>query len=239
MSSQFLHGEQGALLATARLVETVPDLDNKLYAASQVADEARHVEAFAMYMDRLGHGYPINPALMSMLSSIVGDSRWDIIYLGMQVIVEGLALAAFRFGQATAFDPIIRQITDLVARDEARHVAFGVLALQDLYVELSPRELAERQEFIKESSLLMARRFRLEEVWERLDIDVAAGVQYALTDPEMREFRRLMFMKINSTLAKLGLFTEDVRAHLRELALLSPVTFGHRNRQPVRRNGTD
>jgi hypothetical protein len=220
MSSQFLHGEQGALVATARLVETVPEIDDKFYAASQVADEARHVEAFSLYLARLGHGYPVNPALKAMLSSIVSDSRWDIIYLGMQVIVEGLALAVFRLGQATGFDPIIRQITDLVARDEARHVAFGVLALQGLHDQLSSHERAEREEFINESALLMARRFRLEEVWERLGIDVAAGVAFAETDVDMRDFRRLMFAKIVSTLARLGLLTEKIRAHLRELALL-------------------
>jgi hypothetical protein len=220
MSSQFLHGEQGALVATARLVETVPGIDDKLYAASQVADEARHVEAFSMYLQRLGHEYPINPALKSMLSNIVSDSRWDIIYLGMQVIVEGLALAVFRLGQATGFDPIIRQITDLVARDEARHVAFGVLALQGHYDELTSRERAEREEFIKESALLMSRRFRLEEVWDRLGIDVAAGVAYADSDPDMQGFRRLMFAKILSTLARLGLLTDSVRVHLRQLALM-------------------
>lgn len=228
MSSQFLHGEQGALLATARLVETVPDLDDKFYAASQVTDEARHVEAFSMYMERLGHTYPINSALRAMLSNVVSDNRWDIIYLGMQIIVEGLALAVFRLGQATGFDPIIRQITDLVARDEARHVAFGVLALEGLYDELTSREKAEREEFIKESALLMSRRFRLEEVWERMGIDVRAGVEYAMTDPDMRDFRRLMFAKIVSNLGKLGLLTEGVRAHLRELSLMRPPGLGAR-----------
>jgi P-aminobenzoate N-oxygenase AurF len=228
MSSQFLHGEQGALLATARLVETVPDVDNKLYAASQVADEARHVEAFSRYVELLGHAYPINPALRSLLTDIVSERRWDIIYLGMQIIVEGLALAVFRVGNATTFDPIIRQITELVARDEARHVAFGVLALHGMYQECTRAELAEREEFIKEAALLMARRFRLEEVWERLEIDVAAGVEYALTDRAMVDFRRLMFGKIVSNLAKLGLLTDGLRAHFRELSLMLPVPTGRR-----------
>ncbi|GAA0572123.1 ferritin-like domain-containing protein [Paractinoplanes ferrugineus] len=222
MTSQFLHGEQGALLATARLVETVPDLDDKFYAASQVVDEARHVEAFSMYVERLGHHYPINPALRSMLSNVVTEDRWDIIYLGMQIIVEGLALAVFRLGHATSFDPVIRQITDLVARDEARHVAFGVLALQGLYDDLTSREIADREEFIKEAALLMSRRFRLEEIWERVGVAPAVGVEYALTDPVMRDFRRLMFAKIVSALARLGLLTEGVRRHLEELALMLP-----------------
>ncbi|MGI5152073.1 ferritin-like domain-containing protein [Plantactinospora sp. CA-294935] len=222
MTSQFLHGEQGALLATSRLVETVPDLDDKLYAASQVTDEARHVEAFSRYVQRLGSSYPINPALRTLLGNVVSERRWDIIYLGMQIIVEGLALAVFRLGHATTFDPVIRQITDLVARDEARHVAFGVLALEGLQDQLTSRERAEREEFIKEASLLMSRRFRMEEVWQRMDLDVAAGVEYVLTDSAMRDFRRLMFAKIFSNLTRLGLVSDELRAHFQELALLRP-----------------
>ncbi|SCL20734.1 P-aminobenzoate N-oxygenase AurF [Micromonospora pallida] len=222
MTSQFLHGEQGALLATSRLVQIVPNIDDKLYAASQVADEARHVEAFSMYLQRLGRSYPINPALRSLLFQVVADNRWDIVYLGMQVIVEGLALAVFRFGQASAFDPVIQQITELVARDEARHVAFGVLALQGSYDELTSAERAERTDFLKEASLLMSRRFQLEEIWERMDLDVAAGIRYARSDPTMVDFRRALFAKIVSIIQKLGLLTPDVRTHLEELSLLRP-----------------
>lgn len=224
LTSQFLHGEQGALLATARLVEAAPDADAKLYAASQVTDEARHVEAYAMYMQRLGHGYPINPALKQMLTDVVSEGRWDVIYLGMQVIVEGLALAAFRLGHAGAFDPVIRQITALVARDEARHVAYGVLSLQGVVDELTSGERADREEFIKEAALLMSRRLLLEEVWERMDLDVAAGVAYALREPLMVESRRLMFERIVSNLKLLGLFTPSVRDHFAQLSLVRKPT---------------
>ncbi|MSO87533.1 MAG: ferritin-like domain-containing protein, partial [Acidimicrobiia bacterium] len=49
--SQFMHGEQGALVCTAKIVETVPWIDAKYYASTQVMDEARHVEVFAKYLD--------------------------------------------------------------------------------------------------------------------------------------------------------------------------------------------
>jgi hypothetical protein len=224
MTSQFLHGEQGALLATGRLVETVPDLDSKLYAASQVADEARHVEAYSMYLSRLGYSYPISPALRTLLEQVVSESRWDIIYLGMQIIVEGLALAVFQVKQASSFDPVISQITKLVARDEARHVAFGVLSLQEMYRELTSRERAEREEFVKEAALLMSRRFCFEEVWERMEVDASAGVRYALDDPSMVDFRRVMFQKIVSCLRKLGLLSSEVREHLQQLSLMRSTT---------------
>ncbi|HZT66012.1 MAG TPA: ferritin-like domain-containing protein, partial [Acidimicrobiales bacterium] len=96
MLSQFMHGEQGALVCTAKIVETVPWVDAKYYASTQVMDEARHVEVFAKYLDtKLSGHYPINAHLRMLLDDIVNDSRWDMTYLGMQIMVEGLALAAF------------------------------------------------------------------------------------------------------------------------------------------------
>ena len=94
--SQFMHGEQGALICTAQIVETVPWIDAKYYAATQVMDEARHVEVFAKYLDtKLSGHYPVNAHLRMLLDDIIADPRWDIVYLGMQIMVEGLALAAF------------------------------------------------------------------------------------------------------------------------------------------------
>jgi hypothetical protein len=220
MTSQFLHGEQGALLATARLVETVPDLEAKFYAASQVADEARHTEAYGLYLHRLGQWYPINEQLRTMLQHIITESRWDVVFLGMQIIIEGIGIALFRLGTATAYDPAIRQITALVAKDESRHVAFGIQALDGYYQGLTSRELADREEFIMEAVLLVCRRFRLEEVWDRVGVDVGEGVHYATTDPAMIEFRKLMFSRIVSALQRLGLFTPRLRAHFEDLSLL-------------------
>lgn len=223
MTSQFLHGEQGALLAAGRLVGMAPSMDAKFYAAAQAADEARHVEAYARYTGLLGNPYPVNPSLGRMLDTVTADSRWDIVFLGMQIIVEGLALAAFRFEHTRSFDPVIAQLTRLVAKDEARHVAFGLLALQGFYGELTSREKAEREEFVKEAALLMSRRFRLAEVWQRLDVDAVEGANYALRDQKMIDFRRLMFTKIAASLAKIGLLTPRVRAHLEQLRLLRTV----------------
>jgi P-aminobenzoate N-oxygenase AurF len=223
MTSQFLHGEQGALLAAGRLVVMAPDLDTKFYAAAQAADEARHVEAYARYVELLGNSYAVNPSLKRMLDTVVADSRWDIVFLGMQIIVEGLALAAFRLEHTRSFDPVIAQLTRLVARDEARHVAFGLLVLQEIYGELTSREKTEREEFVKEAALLMSRRFRLAEIWQRLDVDVRAGANYTLRDQKMIDFRRLMFTKITTSLARVGLLTTGVREHLEQLQLLRTV----------------
>ena len=221
MVSQFMHGEQGALVATARLVETVPGIDSKFYAANQVADEARHVEAYARYLnEKLQQQYPISEPLRALLEDIMSEKRWDITYLGMQIMVEGLALAAFGLGNFMFQDPIIKQITDLVMRDEARHVAFGVLSLQGLYPEMSAAELKEREEFIMQAAQLMHDRFLLEQVWERVGVDVEEGKAYANTNPLMMVFRQMLFSKIVPNLRKLGLLTDPVRQQFERLDII-------------------
>jgi hypothetical protein len=223
MVSQFLHGEQGALVATARLVEAAPDLESKFCAASQVGDEARHVEVYTRYLDeKLGHAYPVNPSLEALLHDILTETRWDVIYLGMQIIVEGLAVAAFRMGAATFHDPLIARITDLVARDEARHVSFGVVALDGLYSSLTSRELAEREEFVLEAAALMRRRFLLEEIWDRMGVDRRAGVNYAERDPVMVLYRQVLFAKVVGSLKRLSLMTPRMHQRLAALSLLPP-----------------
>ena len=221
MVSQFMHGEQGALVATARLVETVPDIDSKYYAANQVADEARHVEAYARYLnDKLQHRYEISGPLEALLVDIMSEKRWDITYLGMQIVVEGLALAAFGLGNVLFRDPVIKQITDYVMRDEARHVAFGVLALKEAIPQLSSAELADREEFLLEATDLMYQRFLLEQVWEQVGVDVDEGKAFAASNPLMVVFRQMLFAKIVPNVNKLGLMTPRVRQRFEELQVV-------------------
>jgi hypothetical protein len=205
--SQFMHGEQGALLCTAKIVETVPWIDAKYYAATQVIDEARHVEVFSRYIDeKLGGEYPINAHLRLLIDDIINDSRWDMTYLGMQVMIEGLALASFGFMQTLTDEPLLQKMLRYVMSDEARHVAFGVLSLQEVYAGLSAAEIKERQEFAFEATLRMRDRFLRQEVWERFDVDVPEMVKFQLAMPdELREFQRLLFSKIVPNCKKLGL----------------------------------
>jgi hypothetical protein len=204
--SQFMHGEQGALLCTAKIVETVPWIDAKYYASTQVVDEARHVEVFAKYLDEnlTGH-YPINAHLRLLLDDIVQDSRWDMTYLGMQIMVEGLALAAFGFLHQLTTEPLLKQLLRYVMGDEARHVAFGVLSLQEYYAGLSAAELVERQEFAFEAAVRMRDRFLQQEVWERLGIPVKEAVQLTMQAPERAMFQQMLFSKIVPNCKKLGL----------------------------------
>jgi hypothetical protein len=223
MLSQFMHGEQGALLATAAVVNTVPWIEAKFYAANQVADEARHVEVYRRYLtEKMSLSYSVNPHLQTLLDQIIGESRWDMIYLGMQIMVEGLALAAFGLMKFTQSDePLIQQITSAVMRDEARHVAFGVLSLQDLYTkEMSSTELREREEFVIEATVLMRDRLLMEEVWERIGLDPAVWLPWSLSTPFMVGFRQMLFSKIVPNLKRLGLLTPKVREKYAELNIL-------------------
>ena len=223
MLSQFLHGEQGALLATAQIVNTVPWLEAKLYAANQIADEARHVEVYRRYLiEKLEISYPINPDLHALLTQIAGESRWDMLYLGMQIMVEGLALAAFGVMRLLrAHEPLILEITSRVMRDEARHVAFGVLALENLYTnEMSSAELAEREEFVIDATTRLHDRLIMHELWPRIGLDATTWDQWALTTPFMVGFRQILFSKIVPNLKRLGLLTPKVRKAFAALGIL-------------------
>jgi hypothetical protein len=206
--SQFLHGEQGALVCTAQIVETVPWIDAKYYAATQVMDEARHVEVFARYLDeKLSGHYPINPHLQSLLHDIISDSRWDITYLGMQVMVEGLALAAFGAMHMMTQEPLLKKLLRYVMADEARHVAFGVLGLQEYYTQLSAAEIRDRQEFAFEAAVRLRQRWFQPDVWEHMDVDPRPIVRIMLESPGRSEqaFGAMLFSKIVPNCRKLGL----------------------------------
>ena len=206
MLSQFLHGEQGALLCTAKLVQCAPSIDAKYYAATQVFDEARHVEVFSRYLDeKLSGHYPVNTHARVLLDDIVADSRWDVTYLGMQVLVEGLALAAFGAIRQLADDPLLGELLRRVMADEARHVAFGVISLSGVYAEMSAAELRERQEFAYEAVIRMRDRFAMQEVWERMGIPVADGTRLITESAEMSMFHKMLFARIVPNCRKLGL----------------------------------
>ena len=223
MLSQFLHGEQGALLATAKIVQQVPWEEAKFYAANQVSDEARHVEVYHRYLtEKLGLSYEIHPSLKLLLDDILSDPRWDVTYLGMQIMVEGLALAAFGMMKLMMADePLIQDITTRIMGDESRHVAFGVISLQDLYtLEMSAAELREREDFVIESTHLMRERLLMHPVFERLGWPVDTWVAWATETPFMRGFRQMLFSKIVPNLRRLGLLTPRVREEYARLDLL-------------------
>lgn len=219
--SQFLHGEQGAMICSARIVESVPDLDSKFYAATQTMDEARHAETYARFLqDKVGLLYPINEHLKALLDDTLSDTRWDMPYLGMQVLIEGLALAAFGVLRDMTTKPLPKQILAYVMQDEARHVAFGRMALKDYYAQLSSSELAEREEFVIEGCYLMRDRFRQQEVWANLGYDVPACLQAVEHAPYFQAFQSLLFSRIVPCVKDIGLWGDKVQKAYADMGVL-------------------
>jgi hypothetical protein len=221
MLSQFLHGEQGALLVASQLVTCAPTYDAKLYAASQTFDEARHVEVFNKYiMDRVGFMYPVNPHLKLLLDKILTDERWDLKFIGMQLVIESLALAAFNTQKMLARDPVMRDVIELVTRDEARHVAFGVTYMEEFVKALSEKEVEERAHFAYEACCVMRERIISTDVFEHYGWDVEEGRRRSLAGGVMQQFRNLLFTRIIPNLKKVGLITPSVRPLYEELGVL-------------------
>ena len=220
--SQFMHGEQGAMLTAAKIVETVPWIDAKYYASTQTMDEARHTEVFAKYLhEKLGEAYPMSPFLDAQIMALLEDSRWDIAYLGMQIVIESLALAAFGDMLRRTEEPLLQKLLRYVMADEARHVAFGIISLAEYYEHLSEAELKDRQEFLLDNTLRSRSRSTTPEVWERLGVDVDAVVPYlqeaagkAGVHPQAA-FQRGFFAKLVPNVRKLGLLDAN-DGYLRE-----------------------
>jgi hypothetical protein len=219
--SQFMHGEQGALIATAKIVQTVPDIESKFYASTQVMDEARHVEAYARLLhEKFELAYPITPGLASLLEQTLTDRRWDMTYLGMQILIEGLALAAFQRIRDTSKNRLAASVNAYVMQDESRHVAFGRLALRDYYPQLSDAERDEREEFVVEACYHMRDRFNQKELWQALELPVEDCLAAATQSDGMKQFRTRLFTRIVPTVKDIGLWGTRVRKAYEDMGVL-------------------
>jgi 1,2-phenylacetyl-CoA epoxidase catalytic subunit len=220
--SQFMHGEQLALVAASQLVECTPDLEGKYYAATQVVDEARHVEVFARYLhDKLGMTtFPPAPLVRDILGELIKSPEWDVKYLGVQVLLEGLALASFHVLHDTCQEPVLRDVLHYVMRDEARHVAFGNIALRGLYDDLTEAERRHREEIVLAVSDMMFHRLQGSEMYETAGLDGAECDALGQQSELLRAFRRGIFGRIVPAIKKIGLLTPRVRESYAALGVL-------------------
>lgn len=219
--SQFLHGEQGALIVASQLVGGVPWIDAKYYAGTQTMDEARHVEVFSRYLhDKLEWEWPINESLKELLDATIKDSRWDFKYLGMQIIIEGLAMAAFGNLYQLAQEPLLKELLKYVMKDESRHVAFGVLSLRDYYKDVPPSEMRDREDFIVYACELMRNRLVGDQLADAMGWNRKEVQEVVLASAPAQMFRKVLFMRIVPNLKKLGLLTPKVREALARLDIL-------------------
>tara|TARA_Y100000590_G_scaffold263987_1_gene296557 strand:- start:220 stop:1059 length:840 start_codon:yes stop_codon:yes gene_type:complete len=221
--SQFLHGEQGALLVASQLVSCAPTYQAKLYAASQTFDEARHVEVFARYLQRIhGMEYPCNKNLKALLDKTLTDPRWDLKFIGMQIVIEGLALAAFQTTKETSNCPLLRQLVHYVIRDEARHVTFGINYLTEFLQTLTEEELEDRAQFAYEACVVMRNRIintELPAKW--FGISEEEILETVMNNETQDIFNNLLFNRVMPNLKKIGLLTDKVLPLYEKLGLLN------------------
>lgn len=232
--SQILHGEQGALMTSAALTHAVPDYEGKLYAAQQTADEARHVEVYQRYIDRLALVYPMSPGLKELIDLTLSADHWVKIAIGMNMVVESMALGSFHNMKETTCCDTLREILTLVLRDESRHVAFGNVYVADAIQQMDADEREDVGEFVYQA--ITSRRQNLEQmtvdpsfakVLENSNIDPkdfvaglqearAAGIRLGSQPGQVHTFNQIMM----PALARVGALTDRVRERLADDGLL-------------------
>ena len=224
MLSQFLHGEQGALFAACQVTEAVQWADGKLYGSTQVVDEGRHVEVFHRYLtEKLGKLYQINDNLYTIIDALMTDGRWDLKFLGMQILIEGLALGAFGTMRQATREPLLKEMLKYVITDEARHVTFGVVALSDFYAQLPENERRDREDWAYEISVLLRNRFLAHEFYDEFYGHVMSRREWdkrVLQSDFIARFRQTMFRRLIPNLKKINLLSDRIRPHYEKLGLL-------------------
>jgi hypothetical protein len=228
--SQFLHGEQGALLCCGQLVDVVPDTDGKLYAATQVVDEARHVEVFHRYIARLDRVYPMDPQLQNVINAILSADMWQMKCVGMQVIVEGLAMGAFKLMKEGTKDELLRKIVEYTANDEARHVSYGLIYMKDELPRMSDPDRDRLEDFAYTAVSAMVGRQGVGGISQLgllaevgIDREAAlAEMRQKLSDPAFRASQPNAFRDyVMPQLLKLGIISERTAPKYRELGLVA------------------
>lgn len=236
--SQLLHGEQAALQLCGQLTNACPSMDQKLYAASQVADEARHVEALAKFIERkLGTVYPIDPTLKVLLDRLLEAPTWTLKTLGMQTLFEGMAVAIFDQIVRVSTNPLIKDILRRVQIDEARHAAFGVLTMRRVVKEASEEEMATMEEFafsILETLNANQQLDFLRQAAPKYGLDPEAVVQSLHASPQWAQLNSEVYMHtVIPNLWRLGLITERTEEKYRKAGMLWGDGFKSRHELPL------
>ncbi len=223
--SQFLHGEQGALYAAAMTVEATPWMGAKYYGSTQVMDEARHVEVFSKYIDtKLNKLYTINDNLFVVIHALTSTGDWDLKFLGMQIMIEGLALGAFGLIYKFTKEPLLRELLKQVISDESRHVHYGVEALRDYYTKECPEYVRrDREDWAYEVTIMLRNRFLFTEFYEEYFTHAISRdnwVKMVLDSEIMAEFRRSLFARLIPNLKAIGLLSDRIKPKYEALGLL-------------------
>ena len=223
LTSQFLHGERAALSGSAKIIPMLECVEAQKVAAVQVMDEARHVHVFERYLkDHIpANGFVITPTFKNIIDYSLSHSSWDYTLLGLQVLIEGIAASSFRLAEVSLHDELIKSIVRLVHRDELRHISFGILNLKEFYSQLTESERQERTEFLSYSAEVILKKFLLEEIWERMEVERDVGVKIALSDELMTSYRRMIFTKVIYAIKRIGLMSKKLQEDLQKIGVIT------------------
>ncbi len=221
--SQFMYGEQGAVVGVAKLLQRAPNVEIQMFAATQVVDEARHLEAYSKLLtDKYGITYPVVQPLSRLAEQTFSDRRWDINSLGLQILIEGLALGSFALLRDQSKNPLIVSINAYVMEDEARHVGFGRRILAPYYAGLSDAERKDREEFVIEASyMLHDRLFATESVWENLGLPVKECLTWIRESGFQKAWSSTLFSRIVPAIRSIGLWSPAVQKAYAQMGVLS------------------
>lgn len=219
--SDILHGEQGALLVSSQLVSCMPDIEAKLFASSQVSDEARHVEFFSRYLlEVVGEVHPPSDAVAALIKAMVNDPRWDYKFIACQILIESLALARLQEIRRATLVPVLAYAIDFISADEARHVKFGTEILRRHLASLNAGELQSRSDFIVDHVLALANAMNIyTRMADRFEWDVRA-LRFHLRQNRVRQPgpRHDLFRQLMLNMKSVGLLTARTERRLSKLA---------------------
>jgi hypothetical protein len=223
--SQLLHGEQAALQICGQLTNVCATMDEKWYSASQVTDEARHIEALSKFLSRkMGGLYPINPTLKVLLDELLRADTARKKTLGMQTLFEGMAVGIFDLLRRESRNPLLEEMIRRIEQDEARHAAFGVLTMRRAVREADASERAEMEEWafgILEALNANQQLDMLQVLGPKYGIDPESLTQATLALPNWAELNSLVYMHtVIPNLRNLGLVTERTEDGYRKLGML-------------------
>lgn len=224
--AQFLHGEYITLRACGQIASSIPRFDGTLYVATQVMDEARHVEVYRRYISEKlgGQMYGVNPTLKQLADILLADPRWYFKLIGVQLVIEGLALSSLRSMARNAKDELVRDVIGYVLKDEARHVGFGVIALKDVIMGLQEEEREELAQAALMACGLMIKGFFSADIFLEVgftESELPEIAQAVKASPMATGFREELRRALVPNFKRVGLLTDKIRPEYAKYGLLA------------------